>query len=69
MALEIIQLIILFEMFFKARVMRDLKNVDAAGRGKSKEYGFVTFTTHEDALNALRSLNNNPNIFSKSRVI
>lgn len=69
MALEIIQLIILFEMFFKARVMRDLKNVDTAGRGKSKEYGFVTFTTHEDALNALRSLNNNPNIFSKSRVI
>ncbi|XP_014477465.1 PREDICTED: RNA-binding protein 28 isoform X2 [Dinoponera quadriceps] len=51
----------------EARVMRDLKNVDATGRGKSKEYGFVTFTVHEDALKALRSLNNNPNIFSKSR--
>lgn len=48
--------------------MRDLKNVDATGKGKSKEYGFVTFTTHEDALKALRSINNNPNIFSKSRV-
>ncbi|XP_024883836.1 RNA-binding protein 28-like [Temnothorax curvispinosus] len=51
----------------EARVMRDLKNVDATGKGKSKEYGFVTFTTHEDALKALRSINNNPNIFSKSR--
>ncbi|KAL6258760.1 hypothetical protein P5V15_010708 [Pogonomyrmex californicus] len=51
----------------EARVMRDLKNVDATGKGKSKEYGFVTFTTHEDALRALRSLNNNPNIFSKNR--
>lgn len=48
--------------------MRDLKNVDATGKGKSKEYGFVAFTTHEDALKALRSINNNPNIFSKSRV-
>lgn len=48
--------------------MRDLKNVDATGKGKSKEYGFVTFTTHEDALKALRSINNNPNIFSKHRV-
>ncbi|EFN79663.1 RNA-binding protein 28 [Harpegnathos saltator] len=51
----------------EARVMRDLKTVDAAGRGKSKEYGFVAFTTHEDALKALRSANNNPNIFSKNR--
>ncbi|EZA60041.1 RNA-binding protein [Ooceraea biroi] len=51
----------------EARVMRDLKNVDATGKGKSKEYGFVAFTTHEDALKALRSLNNNPNIFSKTR--
>lgn len=51
----------------EARVMRDLKNVDATGKGKSKEYGFVAFTTHEDALKALRSINNNPNIFSKSR--
>jgi len=48
--------------------MRDLKNVDATGKGKSKEYGFVTFTSHEDALKALRSINNNPNIFSKYKV-
>lgn len=48
--------------------MCDLRNVDVTGKGKSKEYGFVTFTNHEDALKALRSINNNPNIFSKHKV-
>ncbi|XP_011500807.1 PREDICTED: RNA-binding protein 28 [Ceratosolen solmsi marchali] len=51
----------------EARVMRNLKNVDANKVGKSKEYGFVSFKLHEDALNALRSINNNPNIFSKAK--
>ncbi|XP_058806860.1 RNA-binding protein 28-like isoform X2 [Phymastichus coffea] len=51
----------------EARVMRDLRKVDANLLGKSKEHGFVTFTKHEDALKALRSLNNNPNIFSKTK--
>ncbi|KAJ8927691.1 hypothetical protein NQ314_019822 [Rhamnusium bicolor] len=51
----------------EARIMRDMKNVDAQGIGKSKEYGFVAFTKHENALTALRSLNNNPNIFSSNR--
>lgn len=48
----------------EARIMRDLKNIDSKGVGRSKEYGFVTFTKHEDALKALRAINNNPNIFS-----
>lgn len=48
----------------ECRVMRNLRDVDSQGVGKSKEYGFVTFARHEDALGALRSLNNNPNIFS-----
>lgn len=48
--------------------MRDLKNVDGNGTGKSKEYGFVCFTSHEDALKALRSINNNPNIFTPAKV-
>lgn len=48
----------------EAKVMRDLKSVDSKGVGKSKEFGFVTFLRHEDALRALRSLNNNPNVFS-----
>lgn len=51
----------------EARVMRDLKNVDAKGVGKSKEYGFVSYTKHEDALKALRAINNNPNIFSNNK--
>ncbi|KAJ8675423.1 hypothetical protein QAD02_011209, partial [Eretmocerus hayati] len=51
----------------EARVMRDLKNIDGNGVGKSKEYGFVAFTNHEDALKALRSINNNPTIFTKAK--
>lgn len=51
----------------EARVMRDLRNVDSSGRGKSKEYGFVTFTRHENALQALRGLNNNPDIFTPAK--
>lgn len=51
----------------EVRVMRDLKNVDGKGIGKSKEYGFVSFKDHEDALHALRNINNNPNIFSESK--
>jgi nucleolar protein 4 len=53
---------------FQARVMRDMKNVDAQGIGKSKEFGFVSFTTHEHALQALRNINNNPNIFTSAKV-
>lgn len=48
----------------EARVMRNLREVDGWGVGKSKEYGFVTFTQHEHALRALRALNNNPNVFT-----
>lgn len=35
---------------------------------RSKGYGFVTFTRHEDALACLRKLNNNPDIFDKNNV-
>nr|XP_031846783.1 RNA-binding protein 28 [Nomia melanderi] len=51
----------------EARVMRDLKNVDSKGVGKSKEYGFVSYTKHEDTLQALRNINNNPDIFNPNR--
>ncbi|XP_034195510.2 RNA-binding protein 28 [Osmia lignaria lignaria] len=51
----------------EVRIMRDLKNVDMKGVGKSKEYGFVAFTRHEDALETLRNINNNPNIFTPKR--
>lgn len=51
----------------EARIMRDMRNLDHKGVGTSKEFGFVTFSTHEHALAALRSLNNNPNIFSAAK--
>ena len=51
----------------EARIMRDPKNVDLKGVWKSKEYGFVSFTKHQDALETLRSVNNNPNIFTPKR--
>nr|XP_033343102.1 RNA-binding protein 28 [Megalopta genalis]XP_033343103.1 RNA-binding protein 28 [Megalopta genalis]XP_033343104.1 RNA-binding protein 28 [Megalopta genalis]XP_033343105.1 RNA-binding protein 28 [Megalopta genalis] len=51
----------------EARVMRDLRNVDMKGVGKSKEHGFISFTRHEDALEALRNINNNPKIFNPKR--
>lgn len=51
----------------EVRVMRDLRNVDMKGVGKSKEYGFVSFTKHEDALQTLRTMNNNPNIFTPKK--
>ncbi len=35
------------------------------GGGESKGYGFVAFQRHEDALDCLRKLNNNPKIFGK----
>merc|ERR1712142_600944 len=50
----------------EVRVMRDMKNfVD--GVGVSKEYGFVSFGRHTDALDALRNLNNNPEIFGAEK--
>ncbi|XP_025406417.1 RNA-binding protein 28 [Sipha flava] len=51
----------------KAVVMRNLKKVDLKGQAISKEYGFITFKQHEDALKALRAINNNPNIFNANK--
>lgn len=48
--------------------MRNLKKVDPSGAAISKEYGFVTFKEHADALKALRAVNNNPNIFNSNKV-
>jgi len=49
--------------------MRDLSRVSGQGLGKSRGYGFINFTTHEDALAALRATNNNPDIFGNDKVI
>ncbi|XP_077965753.1 RNA-binding protein 28-like [Styela clava] len=47
----------------ECRIMRDLKNVNEKGIGKPLGYAFINFIKHENALKALRSLNNNPEIF------
>jgi len=46
----------------EAKVIRDLRSDKKASKG----YGFVAFEKHEDALNLLRQLNNNPIIFGKN---
>ncbi|XP_074112947.1 RNA-binding protein 28 [Cotesia typhae] len=51
----------------EARIMRHLNNKNSEINGTSKGFAFVAFTKHEDALKALRMINNNPNIFSKSK--
>ncbi|KAA0184075.1 hypothetical protein HAZT_HAZT010046 [Hyalella azteca] len=51
----------------ESRVIRDLKAVDEGGIARSRGYGFVAFTRHEDALAALRAMNNNPKVFTPSR--
>ena len=44
----------------ECKVIREMK-----GAGESKGYGFLAFEGHEDALQCLRKLNNNPAIFGK----
>lgn len=48
--------------------MKDFKKTDAVGNPMSRGFGFITFTEHEHALKALNELNNNPNIFTASKV-
>ena len=38
-----------------------------AGIQKHKGIGFVEFNTHEEAMTALRAMNNNPEVFSKQK--
>ncbi|CAH1727832.1 unnamed protein product [Chironomus riparius] len=48
----------------ESRVMRENKPTPTHPKGKSKGFGFLSFSRHEDALAVLRKLNNNPDIFS-----
>ena len=54
----------------ESKVMRDFKKTGASAKGdigSSKGYGFVSYTAHEAALNALRKVNNNPLVFKKEQ--
>ena len=44
----------------ECKVIREMK-----GTGEGKGYGFLAFESHEDTLQCLRKLNNNPAIFGK----
>lgn len=48
----------------ECRVMRENKPSPSHPRGQSKGFGFLSFKRHDDALNVLRKLNNNPEVFS-----
>ena len=49
------------------RLLYDATRPDADGKPRSRGIGFVEFEEHEHALAALRTLNNNPEIFGKAR--
>uniref|UniRef100_A0A8C2I223 RNA-binding protein 28 n=1 Tax=Cyprinus carpio TaxID=7962 RepID=A0A8C2I223_CYPCA len=51
----------------ECRVMYDKKPICGQVIGKSLGYGFVEFKEHEHALQALRHLNNNPDIFGPQK--
>ncbi|XP_077049745.1 RNA-binding protein 28 isoform X2 [Siphateles boraxobius] len=51
----------------ECRVMYDKKPIRGQVMGKSLGYGFVEFIEHEQALQALRHLNNNPDIFGPQK--
>ncbi|XP_064596036.1 LOW QUALITY PROTEIN: RNA-binding protein 28-like [Liolophura sinensis] len=51
----------------ECRIMKDMTQVNAKGEGKSRGYGFVEFTEHHHALEALRKTNNNPEIFGEKK--
>lgn len=52
----------------ECRVMRENKITPDHPKGKSKGFGFMSFNTHQEALTALRKLNNNPKIFGTQHV-
>jgi nucleolar protein 4 len=51
----------------QARLLRDAERLDGLGQQRSRGMGFVDFVHHQDALAALRAVNNNPTIFGKDR--
>uniref|UniRef100_A0A182RRZ5 RRM domain-containing protein n=1 Tax=Anopheles funestus TaxID=62324 RepID=A0A182RRZ5_ANOFN len=50
----------------ECRVMQDNRPSFGSAKGKSRGYGFASFAKHEIALEVLRKLNNNPDVFGKN---
>lgn len=48
-------------------ILRNKDRVDGSGKSRSLGFGFVEFLNHIEALTALRSTNNNPEIFGPNR--
>ena len=48
--------------------MRDLNRIGGSKLGKSRGFAFINFTNHTDALQALRTTNNNPEVFGEKKV-
>lgn len=57
-----------YNFLFQAKVMKNMYQLDNDGKPTSKGYGFVSFIQHNDALVALRKINNNPSIFHPNKV-
>ncbi|CAB3411213.1 unnamed protein product [Caenorhabditis bovis] len=51
----------------ECRVWMDKKRLTTDGKPKSSGFGFVAFKEHQHALECLKKLNNNPDIFGKER--
>lgn len=48
-------------------IMRSKDRVDASGQKRALGFAFIEFINHKDALTALRSTNNNPEVFGPNR--
>ncbi|EDQ89233.1 uncharacterized protein MONBRDRAFT_25467 [Monosiga brevicollis MX1] len=51
----------------QVKVVRDRARVDREGNPRSLGYGFVEFKDHESAVQALRTINNNPTTFTAEK--
>ncbi|KAL3994153.1 RNA recognition motif family protein [Acanthocheilonema viteae] len=51
----------------ECRIWRDRSKLSASKEAVSRGFGFVNFLSHQDALSAMKHLNNNPDIFTKEK--